>query len=260
MQTTLFYRWCAGAALMCLIVFSGCALNMTGAEKKLGINEAEQMSLAADRPDTDFIVLNVAEGSLWRPQHSRAYLFGDNRASNINDIVTVQIFEQSDASRDATTKLSKKGEMSSGISKFFGAPLDFGLGNLWGKNTGAATAALRTDRPFKPELETNSENSYDGSGSTTRKDRLVATLSAKVIDVYPNGNLHIAGKREVTVNNEKQIIQLTGTIRPEDISPNNVVLSTTIADAQISLVGRGVIADKQDPGAGHRMFDFLWPF
>lgn len=252
--------WWVAVALLCLLASSGCALNMAGAEKKLGLSEPEEVPPAPDRPDEDFIVVNAAEGSLWRPLNSRAYLFGDNRASNINDIVTVQIFEQADASRDATTKLSKKGEMKSGISKFFGSPLDFGLDNLWGKKTGAATAAQRIERPFKPELETNTENSYDGSGSTTRKDRLVTTISAKVVDVYPNGNLHIAGKREVTVNNEKQIIQLSGTIRPEDISPENVVLSTTIADARISLVGRGVIADKQKPGYGHRVFDFIWPF
>ena len=88
----------------------------------------------------------IHEGSLWIPNNSRAFLFGDNKASNINDIVTVHIFESSDSSRDASTNLDKKSGMKTGISKFFGSPLDFGMSNLWGKNTGAATAAERTER------------------------------------------------------------------------------------------------------------------
>jgi flagellar L-ring protein precursor FlgH len=141
-----------------------------------------------------------------------------------------------------------------------GSPLDFGHENLWGKNTGAATARGRTETPFDPEIDTDSQNSFDGAGSTLRKDKILATLSAKVVDVYPNGNMLIMGNREVTLNNEKQYITLSGIIRPDDISNDNVVLSSAIADAKISLSGKGVIADKQNPGFGHRVFDFIWPF
>jgi len=203
---------------------------------------------------------NPYEGSLWMPNNSRSFLFGDNKARNVNDIVTVNISEISDASRNATTKLNKKGGMKSGITKFFGSPLDFGMENMWGKNTGAATAAKRAETPFSPELETDAQNTFDGSGSTLRKDKVIATISAKVIEVYPNGNMMIKGKREITVNNEKQFIFLSGIVRPEDISVNNVVLSSSIADAKISISGEGVIADKQDPGYGHRFFDVVWPF
>ena len=89
---------------------------------------------------------------------------------------------------------------------------------------------------------------------------MVATISAKVYEVYPNGNLFIKGNREVTINEERQYIKLSGIVRPEDISPANEVVSSVIADAKISISGKGVISDKQHPGNGHRLFDFLWPF
>ena len=211
-------------------------------------------------PDNYVYTRNPYEGSLWVPHNSRTFLFGDNKARNVNDILMVKIMESADATRNATTDLSSKGEMNSGITKFFGSDLTFGLDNLWGKDTGAATAAQRVERPFAPELETSTDNSFKGSGQTVRKDSLVATISAKVTNVYPNGNLFIMGRREVTINNEKQVIQLTGIVRPEDIDPDNSVISTAIADARISIAGKGVISDKQDPGYGHRMFDFVWPF
>ncbi len=178
----------------------------------------------------------------------------------MNDILTVKIIEIADASRNASTKLARKNGMSSSITKFLGSPLSFGMDNLWGKNTGAATAAERAERPFKPELESTTKNSFDGSGSTIRRDKFIATVSVRVVDVYPNGNMFIKGKKEVTINNEKQYIWLSGFVRPEDVSFDNVVLSSAIADAKISISGKGVIADKQAPGFGHRIFDWVWPF
>lgn len=203
---------------------------------------------------------NPYEGSLWTPQNSRAHLFMDTKARYVNDIVTVKIIETADASRNATTKVARNGGLKSSILKFFGSPLDFGMENLWGKNTGASKASERTETPFKPEIETDSENSFSGTGTTVRKDKLIATVSAKVVEVYPNGNMVIEGRREVTINNEKQYIMLSGIIRQKDISPDNVVISTTIADAKIILAGKGIITDKQNPGWGHRVYDWVTPF
>lgn len=205
-------------------------------------------------------VNNPHEGSLWTTQSRYGSLFGDTKARNINDILTVNIVETTDVSRNASTNLSSKGTTKSGISKFLGAPLSFGLDNLWGKKTGAATASARADRPFSPDLESESENIYKGSGSTARKDKFLTTLSARVINVFPNGNMLIKGNREITVNREKQHITLVGLVRPEDVSADNVVLSSSIADAKISVTGKGVISEKQSPGYGSRLYEFLWPF
>ena len=76
----------------------------------------------------------------------------------------------------------------------------------------------------------------------------------------PNGNLAIWGSRQVQVNNENQYIHIQGVIRPEDISANNVVLSTFVADAKIELSGQGVVSDKQRTGWLTRILDYVWPF
>jgi len=245
--------------LVGLCALAGCSSILKKAPTTTVVS-ADSATVSAKNDTMDLYVRNPSEGSLWAPHNSRAYLFEDTKARNINDIVTVKISEISDASRDAKTKLTRKAGLKSKITKFFGSPLDFGMDNLWGKNTDAATAKERVEQPFDPEIDTDSQNSYDGSGATSRKDRIIAMLSAKVVEVYPNGNMMIEGRREVTLNNERQFIQLSGIIRPKDIGSDNVVISSAIADARITLTGKGVIADKQNPGYGHRFFDFIWPF
>ena len=101
---------------------------------------------------------------------------------------------------------------------------------------------------------------FAGSGSTTRKENLTATITARVIDVLANGNMLIEGRRNVLVNNEDQIIILTGTVRPRDITPDNLVNSTLIADARIAYSGKGIISDRQQPGWLMGIMDKVWPF
>jgi flagellar L-ring protein precursor FlgH len=104
------------------------------------------------------------------------------------------------------------------------------------------------------------KNSFDGSGETSRNETMTASITARVMEVTPNGNLFIKGTRQVKVNNENQIITLTGLIRPVDVSPDNTVLSSYIADAKIEYTGSGPVSDKQRPGWLLRAIDFVWPF
>ena len=85
-------------------------------------------------------------------------------------------------------------------------------------------------------------------------------MTARVIDVLPNGNMLIEGRRNIKVNNEDQEIILEGTVRPRDIGADNVVNSIYIADARISYSGRGIISDRQSPGWLMNIVDKLWPF
>jgi flagellar L-ring protein precursor FlgH len=103
-------------------------------------------------------------------------------------------------------------------------------------------------------------NSFDGSGQTSRNETMSASITARVIEVAPNGNLFIRGARKVRVNNETQYITLTGLVRPADISPDNTVLSSYIAEASIEYTGSGPVSDKQRPGWLMRAVDFVWPF
>ncbi|MEI6126299.1 MAG: flagellar basal body L-ring protein FlgH, partial [Pseudomonadota bacterium] len=127
------------ALLLCFIVAgtSGCAsfLSDTGVEKpELIVDATDEVS--AKQQQAYVYTENPHEGSLWTPYNSRSCLFADNKARYINDIITIQITEASDASRNATTSVSRKGGMNAGISKFFGSDLAFGMDNLWGKTKG----------------------------------------------------------------------------------------------------------------------------
>jgi len=175
--------------------------------------------------------------SLLLDSYSRKSLFSDHRAMQKGDILTVRILESATASGEATTSTSKKNSFSGILSKFFGL-------NLHGHN----------------ELSGKDEISFEGKGKTNRSDKLMTTITVKVVDVLPNGNLVIQGRRELVINNEHRYIILKGIVRPEDISYNNEVLSTQIADAEVIYKGKGVIARKQGPGWGMWLLDLLLPF
>jgi flagellar L-ring protein precursor FlgH len=106
----------------------------------------------------------------------------------------------------------------------------------------------------------NTTNDFSGSGETTRTGSLSATITARIVDVLPNGNLAVEGKRELYVNNEKKEILVQGIVRTKDIAYDNSILSTQIADAKIIYTGIGVVGEKQTPGWLARVLDTVWPF
>ncbi|OEU49598.1 MAG: flagellar biosynthesis protein FlgH [Desulfobulbaceae bacterium S5133MH15] len=184
-------------------------------------------------------------GSLWQ-QHN-ASMFSDRKAKNIGDIVTVLISERASASKEASTQTDRTTNIHASIPNFFGLENDA----IWnGYN------------PIDLENLVNAEfnNGFDGNGATTRKEDLTASLSTQVIDRYPNGQLKIRGGKEIMVNNEVQVIYLTGIIRPVDITAANTVNSDKILNARISYTGKGAISDKQKPGWMMRTLDNVWPF
>jgi flagellar L-ring protein precursor FlgH len=184
--------------------------------------------------------------SLWRDSRS---LFEDARARGLNDLVTIKIIESATASKKAETATSRDSSMDAGIDKLFGMPLNFNKDNFFGKGNA-----------FSPEVKGSMKNDFKGKGETTREGSLVATITAKVVEVLPNGNFVIESRKEITVNKETQILVLRGVIRPEDIGSDNTVLSTYVADAQMFFTGKGVIQDKQSQGWLVRIMDKVWPF
>jgi flagellar L-ring protein FlgH len=179
-----------------------------------------------------------AEGSLWSP-HAPQNLFGDVKARNVGDVVTINIVESASASKNASTKTSRSSSLEASWSGIF----DKLAGNWVG-----------------PDHKIGFGNEHDGKGETTRSSYLNAYITAQVIQVASNGNLVIQGTRQVRVNNENQYINIQGVVRPEDISSTNIVLSTFIADAVIELNGQGVVSDKQQTGWLTRILDWVWPF
>lgn len=181
-------------------------------------------------------------GSLW--QESSAGLTDDFKARKRGDVVTIVVAETASASKEANTKTGRGTSISAGIPNFMGVE----------------ATAIAKYLELNNMVSASTDSKYDGSGSTSRKDILNATITAQVTDVLPNGNLRIEGQRSVRVNNEEQIIILEGIVRPRDISQDNMVSSAMIADARITYSGNGVVNDRQQPGWLLNFIDKVWPF
>jgi len=185
-------------------------------------------------------------GSLW--QGSNSSVFADQKARKVGDIVTVIISEEASATKQATTSTSRSSNMSASIPNFFGLEND----KYW--------ASAHNPIDLSNLVNADFSNGFDGNGSTSRNEQLSASLTTQVVGTYPNGQLKIRGGKEVMVNNEMQIIYLTGIIRPVDITAANTISSAKILNARISYTGKGSISDKQSPGWMMRFLDNIWPF
>ncbi len=224
------------AIVLVALLLGGCAHHTAA------IDEASTL------PDTSAVVIEPAvpdtAGSLWTTQQGS--LFYDNKARTVGDIVTVAIFEKASASKEAKTSTSRSSSIEASIPNLLGLE--------------AQLAKLNSDIDLNKLLGAEFDNDFDGEGKTSRKEDLVATLTTQVVGVLPNGNLRIAGGKTVTVNNEQQIVKLTGVVRPADISARNVVDSKNVLDARIAYTGKGAISDNQSPGWLMRFINNVWPF
>jgi len=158
-------------------------------------------------------------------------LFADVRARSVNDLVTVNVIENVVASGAADSTLDKNSSADASVGRVFGIDPKFAD---WFDPT--ALARYSASSGFK------------GSGATTRSGALSAVITARVSEVLPNGDLVLEGVREIDINGDRQIIVLTGVIRPADVGPGNVVPSTAVGHMRIRYFGRGLIKDNLSPG------------
>jgi flagellar L-ring protein precursor FlgH len=181
-----------------------------------------------------------AEGSLYVSHGQRSDLVRDFRARELNDSVTIQVVETTVASTSADAKTTKDTAMTTQIPNFFGLQKQINeLPNL---------------------IDGKSSSAFKGTGSTSRTSSLRTNVSARVVDVLPNGYLVVEGAREVRLNNENQTVTITGVVRPVDISQNNVVLSSAIAQMSVKVQGKGLVSQPLNPGWLFKILNGIWPF
>lgn len=193
------------------------------------------------------------ENSLWRDNAQLVALFADNKAVEVGDLLTIKIVESAMATNNASTDTGRNTNLLAGIDNLLG---------LEQKYTNPDHPGYKPFRKINPfgKIQANFENSFSGTGTTARSGDLTGFLTARVTGRLHNGNLQIRGVREIKVNNESQLLTLTGIVRAKDVSAENIVLSTYVADARITYSGTGVINDKQKPGWLARTIDNVWPF
>ncbi|HTY60975.1 MAG TPA: flagellar basal body L-ring protein FlgH [Acidobacteriota bacterium] len=181
-----------------------------------------------------------SEGSLWTNHGYRSNLFRDSKARNIDDVVTINVSESTQAVSTADAKNTKSTSMTAGMDHLFG--LEKKINELPNMVSG------------------KSDSSFAGQGSTSRQTTLATSLTARVINVLPNGYLVVEGMREIRVNNENQSVYLTGVVRPEDISASNTVLSSAVAQMSVRVQGKGVVSQPLKPGWLYKILNGILPF
>ncbi len=169
----------------------------------------------------------VQADNLYSEQTFRA-LAADKRARLPGDVLTVLIAESSSAVTSADAALQKH------------------------DSVGVDVAADR----HKHDAKAGVNNSFSGGGTIQRAGKLLAQMSVQVTGVAPNGDLLVAGEQSVEINADRQKIRVEGRVRPIDIQDNNTVFSFRLAEAKVSYLGDGALADRQRPGLLSRFF--IW--
>jgi len=186
----------------------------------------------------------VAAQSLWHDGASRA-MFADKRASQVGDLITILVQENTTATKDNKTSTSKKATMDAAITAFLYSP---------------AASGLLTQGGTLPALKYNSANNFDGGGTINNSEQIVARVTVRIVDVLPNRNMLVEGTRETAFGGEKQNIVLHGIVRPDDVMANNTIFSYNVADAKIQIITKGAITDSQRKGWFTKIWDKLSPF
>jgi flagellar L-ring protein FlgH len=167
-----------------------------------------------------------------------AGLFSDLRARAVNDLVTVHVIERIAASGTADSSLDKSSTVGASTGRIFGIDPKFAD---WFDPTALARF--------------NASSDFQGGGSTTRNGELSAVITARVSEVLANGDLVIEGIREIDINGDKQMVVLSGVVRPTDIGAGNVVPSTAVGQMRIRYYGNGLLKDNLTPGWLVRIFN-----
>ena len=178
-------------------------------------------------------------------------LYEDIRARRVGDIITVLLTENTNASKKASTSTSKDTALELDSPTLFGREFRFDLARPFSSSKKNATL----------QTSVSGANSFDGEGDSAQSNSLTGNITVTVSEVLPNGNLIVQGQKRLTINQGDEYVQFAGIVRPLDITPDNTVLSTKVADARIAYVGDGMVADANTQGWLGRFFNSRWwPF
>jgi flagellar L-ring protein FlgH len=222
-------------SVLCVAIFSmGCV------SSNARVNDPTDLRSYVESAHKSHGESNAAEGSLWVSNGYNSNLFRDPKARFVNDIVTILVLETTQAVASADAKNSRNTQAAAGFDNLFGAE--------------------KAINELPTMLAGKSSSSFEGKGSTSRETTLQTSLTARVTDVLPNGYLVLEGMREIRVNNENQSVYLTGVVRPEDLNPNNTVLSSAVAQMSVRVQGRGAVSQPIKPGWLYKILTGILPF
>ncbi len=182
-------------------------------------------------------------GSIYNPDQGPIGLISNKTARKVGDIVTILIEESTAVANEESTGLNKATNLNYKLNVFDLKPNTFNI---------------------LPRVDADSTDGFSGSASYNKNGTFTARLAAVVMDTLPNGNLVIAGRREIHVDDETKLIEFTGIVRRYDILQDNTVQSELVANAEVTYRGHGPLTRSTTRyGLGgwfHRLWGWLWPF
>ena len=217
-------------------VLVGCSTYVSQLEGQAFEPVDPAVNLASEQP---------SNGAIFRSGQSGLFAT-DQRARRVGDILTVT-FNEIFAATKAQTAASSKADA-------FAVTLPTGLPNIltggFDKDAGGNGAGLTA----------GTNRTFAGAGNAAQSNSFTGSLAVTVTRVFPNGNMEVAGQKEITLNNGNEYVRVKGIVRPEDISATNIVSSTRLADAQIRYTGSGHLADASKPGWLSQFMRAISPF
>ncbi|MGH9467398.1 MAG: flagellar basal body L-ring protein FlgH [Terriglobales bacterium] len=167
---------------------------------------------------------SASTGSLWTPEGRFINLASDFKAQRVNDLITINIVESTQAAGTGTVQSKRGFTGNSGIAVF-----------------GSTSSRLST------LIAPTSNTDLEGQASTASSSQLTTSLTGRVVDVLPNGFLVVQAVRTIAMNEQQQTVIVNGVVRPADIAPDNSVLSTQVGELEVDLVGKGILSDTTRP-------------
>ena len=188
----------------------------------------------------------ATNGSIYQPGFEQN-LYSDRKAFRVGDIITITLQERTQASKNASSDISKDSSANLGLTSLFGGAVS-GTNPLT-KNSMDLSAQFSGTRDSKGDSQAAQGNSLTGS------------LTVTIAEVLPNGVLAVRGEKWLTLNTGNELMRISGLVRADDIATDNTVVSTRVADARITYSGTGAFADASQPGWLSQFFTSpLWPF
>ncbi|MCX7781855.1 MAG: flagellar basal body L-ring protein FlgH [Negativicutes bacterium] len=178
------------------------------------------------------VMTNAEASSLWSDNTPAANLYGDRKARAVGDVLTIIINEASSSSREGKAENSKaaSSNVTAGVGLF----------------------------TFINNASFGADDQFNAQGKISNTNKVSGTISVTVTAIQPNGNLLVAGTQSIKQNGEEHKITITGTVRPDDIKPDNTVLSNYVANATLRIDGKGPIASKQRQGILSQLLNIIF--
>jgi flagellar L-ring protein precursor FlgH len=219
---------CSGALALALL--AGCA-----PDALRHVDHVQPMSVRPVAPQA--IPAHANGGAIYQPATYRP-LLEDHRARMVGDVITININEKVSASKTASSTANRAGTMD------FVVP-DAQIGGRGIKGG---------------SLSATSKNDFEGKGDSAANNVFTGQITVTVIDVLPNGNLVVAGEKQIGINQGSEFVRLSGVVDPRYILAGNMVSSTQVADARLEYRGAGYINEAQTLGWLSRVFMTVMPF